>query len=47
MGRNIEDVVEERLSSENVAKYLDIYILLVDMIMILEWLYTYWHAINN
>ena len=41
MGRNIEDVVEERLSSENVAKYLDIYILLVDMIMILEWLYTY------
>ena len=41
MGRNIEAVVEERLSSENVAKYLDIYILLVDMIMILEWLYTY------
>ena len=47
MGRNIEAVVEEHLSSENVAKYLDIYILLVDMIMILEWLYTYWHAINN
>ena len=47
MWRNIKAVVEEHLSSENVARYLASYILLVDMIMMMKWLCTYWPTINK
>ena len=46
MWRNLEAVVEENLSSQNVI-WLDTYILLVDMIMMMKWLCTYWPTISK